>query len=62
MLINILKNIETKVGKNRLRSAMDMTTSDIKSNRIRFNKKTTELDFLRILLSNLKFVEAIANN
>ena len=55
MLLNILKNIETKVGKNRLRSAMDMTTSDIKSNRIRFNKKTTELDFLRILLSNLKF-------
>ena len=62
MLINILKNIETKVGKNRLRSAMDMTTSDIKSNRIRFNKKTTELDFLRILLINLNFVEAIANN
>ena len=55
MLLNILKNIETKVGKEKLRSAMDITTKDIKSNRIRFNKKTTELDFLRILLSNLKF-------
>lgn len=55
MLINILKNIELKVGKEKLTEAMDMTTSDIKSNRIRFNKKTTELDFLRILLSNLKF-------
>lgn len=62
MLLNILKNIETKVGKNRLRSAMDLTSEDIKSNRIRFNKKTTELDFLRILLINLNFVEAIANN
>lgn len=55
MLINILKNIELKVGKEKLRSAMDLTSEDIKSNRIRFNKKTTELDFLRILLSNLKF-------
>lgn len=62
MLINILKNIELKVGKDKLKNAMDMTTSDIKSNRIRFNKKTKELDFLRILLINLNFVEAIANN
>lgn len=62
MLINILKNIELKVGKEKLTEAMDITTKDIKSNRIRFNKKTTELDFLRILLINLNFVEAIANN
>ena len=62
MLLNILKNIELKVGKDKLKNAMDMTTSDIKSNRIRFNKKTKELDFLRILLINLNFVEAIANN
>ena len=62
MLINILKNIELKVGKEKLRIAMDITSRDIKFNRIRFNKKTTELDFLRILLINLNFVEAIANN
>lgn len=62
MLINILKNIESKVGKEKLTEAMYITTKDIKSNRIRFNKKTTELDFLRILLINLNFVEAIANN
>lgn len=55
MLLNILKNIELKVGKEKLTEAMDITAKDIKSNRIRFNKKTTELDFLRILLSNLKF-------
>lgn len=62
MLLNILKNIEIKVGKNKLRSAMDLTSEDIKSNRIRFNKKTKELDFLRIFLINLNIVEAIANN
>ena len=45
MLINILKNIELKVGKEKLTEAMYITTKDIKSNRIRFNKKTTELDF-----------------
>ena len=55
MLINILKNIELKVGKDKLKNAMDLTSEDIKSNRIRFNKKTTELDFLRILLINLNF-------
>ena len=55
MLLNILKNIETKVGKNKLRIAMDVTSRDIKFNRIRFNKKTKDLDFLRILLINLNF-------
>ena len=55
MLINILKNIELKVGKEKLRIAMDITRRDIKFNRIKFNKKTRELDFLRILLINLNF-------
>lgn len=55
MLINILKNIELKVGKEKLRIAMDITSRDIKFNRIKFNKKTRELDFLRILLINLNF-------
>ena len=56
MLINILKNIESKVGKEKLRIAMDITTRDIKLTRIKFNKRTKPLKFLKILLINLDVV------
>ena len=56
MLINILKNIESKVGKEKLTEAMDITTREIKLTRIKFDKRTKPLKFLKILLINLDVV------
>lgn len=54
MIYRFLKVVEKKYGKSVLDQALDVTTQDIKFNRIGFGKLTKPVDFIKIFNRSLK--------
>ena len=53
MLFKFLKSVEKKYGKSVVSRALEITTQDIKFNRIGFGKVTKSVDFIRIFNRSL---------
>ena len=54
MIFKFLKAVEKKYGKSVVSQALDVTTQDIKFNRIGFGKLTNPVDFIKIFNRSLK--------
>ena len=53
MLFKFLKSVEKKYGKEVLGQALEVTSQDIKFNRIGFGKVTKSVDFIKIFNRSL---------
>lgn len=54
MVYKFLKAVEKKYGKSLMVQALDVTTQDIKFNRVGFGKLTNSVDFIKIFNRSLK--------